>query len=371
MADRRVAREQVLAFRARAHALDERRSTRQVGDVVCRAGIQDTPPGNADVALAARLDIDAPFAADAVAKKRLVCTWSLRGAPHVLAPADFALFTLGACPADAASFQTLGMLAKHDQLDPVEKAMMAALAGKPKAKGEVSATVTATVPRELSPWCRGCNVHHPSDTVFRAAPLLGRIVLTSTSPVMLTRAKSWLGADATGSVVALRTELLLRYLRCYAPTTAAHFAEWAGIGRADAKQRWAAVADALVPVAAGKKAFVLEEDLDALEHAEPVNGVRLLPSKDVYLQARDRDLLLPDKAQRTSVFTILGGPGVVLVDGAPAATWRGKGRVARYEITVQPLRKLTKREEAEIGNEAQRVAHVRGHEEALTRTVPS
>lgn len=100
MADRRVTREQVLAYRAVAHSLDERRPAKHLLDVVGACGIRDTPPGNADVSLAARLDIDAPTAADAVATKKLALTWSLRGAPHLLRPDDLAVFTLGAKPAD-------------------------------------------------------------------------------------------------------------------------------------------------------------------------------------------------------------------------------------------------------------------------------
>ena len=102
-------------------------------------------------------------------------------------------------------------------------------------------------------WCDACRVHHPRESVFRAAPLLGRLVLNSTAPVLLARAETWLGADAGGDGDALRIELLRRYLHCYAPTTSGHFAEWAGITTSDAKQRWAAVADALVEVQGVRK----------------------------------------------------------------------------------------------------------------------
>ncbi len=144
--------------------------------------------------------------------------------------------------------------------------MVAVIGSKPRPKGEVSAAVTASVPAELAPWCPGCKVHHPSESVFRAAPLLGRLVLTSTAPVLLAKAKTWLGANAEGDIDVLRT-VLRHYLHCYAPTTSGHFAEWAGITNSDAKERWRAVSDALVPVQGERKGFVLEEDLDALEQS--------------------------------------------------------------------------------------------------------
>lgn len=362
MADRRVDRSQVLAFRARRHSLAERRGRADLLDVVGSCGIQDTPPGNADVALAARLDLDGPVVADAVASKQLVITWSLRGAPHLFPRCDLAVFTLGARPAEG-TLQALWAQPEHALVE-VERAMVAALRW-PRTKAEVSGAVTRAVPADLAPYCKSCAVNHPHESVFRAAPLLGRIVLTGTAPVTLARAAMWLGVDAIGDIEALRTELLLRYLRCYAPTTSGHFAEWVGTTKSDAKARWTALADAVVPVDVGKRAYVLQEDLDALVGAEPVGGVRLLPSKDVYLQARDRELLLPDKANRRAVFTMIGGPGVVLVDGEPAGVWRGAAKGKRYELRWRPFAETDKGVAAAVAEEAERVARARGHQSAM------
>lgn len=362
MADVRVHREQVLAFRAAAHSLDRRRPAEALLDVAAACGVQDTPPGNADVSLAARLDIDGPVVEQAVAGKELVLTWSLRGAPHLVPPHDLPVFTLGARPGDG----TLGALWGEPEhaLVEVEKAMVTVIGPEPRPKGEVSAAVTASVPPELAPWCRSCQVHHPRESVFRAAPLLGRLVLTSTAPVLLATAEQWLGANAAGDVDALRRELLRRYLRGYAPTTPGHFADWAGITRTDARERWTALAGSLVPVHAGRRGFVHEEDLDALIRPSPPTGVRLLPAKDAFLQARDRDLVFPDPFQRKAVFPTLGGPGVVLHESLPVGTWRGTAKSNRYEVTVTPFTTLPEPVWAELEEEAQRAARVRGRPDA-------
>ncbi|HVE45856.1 MAG TPA: crosslink repair DNA glycosylase YcaQ family protein [Acidimicrobiales bacterium] len=359
MGERRVSREQVLSFRAAAQSLDRRRPARKLLEVVGACGIQDTPPGNADVSLAARLDIEGPVVEEAVTSKKLALAWSLRGAPHVFPSTDFAVFTLAARPADD-TLEALWHQPANALID-VEKAMVAVIGSQPRLKGEVSEAVTARVPAELAPWCRQCKVNHPSESVFRGAPLLGRLLLTSTAPVMLVKAKTWLGAEAKGDVEALRSELLRRYLHCYAPTTSGHFAEWAGIAKSDAKQRWSAVADDLVPVRADRKAFVLEEDLETLERLPACTGVRLVPAKDAFIQARDRDLLFPEPPDRKAVFPILGGPGVVLHEALPVATWRGAAKGRRYEVTVGCFRAIAKTVWAEIEAEAERVAHVRGH----------
>jgi len=109
---------------------------------------------------------------------------------------------------------------------------------------------------------------------------------------------------------------------------------------------------------------VLDEDLDALDHPPASAGTRLIPAKDAFLQARDRDVLFPDPAHRKAVFPTLGGPGVVLNEALPVGTWRGAARGRRYEVTVAAFATLDKAVWADIEAEVERVAHVRGHDVA-------
>ena len=353
-----ITREQVLAFRARRQGLTQRRGLTALVAVASVCGVQDTPPGNADVSLAARLQVHEPVAAKAVAEGRLVLTWSLRGAPHLLAPVDLAVFTLGALPAPG----TRAALWRQpeDALEVVEEAMFSALAS-PMSKGELSTAVTQSVAPEYAPYCRGCDVHHPSESIFRAAPLLGRIVLTSTAPVLLARAATAGVAPSgmTDGLADLQAELLRRYLRVYAPTTPAHFADWAGIARSDAKQRWTALAEGLVRVGNG---FALEEDVEDLRDGAPAEGVRLLPAKDAWLQARDRDLLFPTKADRGDVYKTIGGPGVVLAGGQPVGVWRAAAKGRRLTIRWRPFDGWM---HVDLDDEAQRVAEARGLADAV------
>jgi hypothetical protein len=360
MAERRVSRAQVLAYRAAAQSLHRRRPAAALCDVAGACGVQDTPPGNADVALAARLELDEPVVEHAVAAKDLVLTWSVRGAPHLVPPADFPVFTIGARPADG----TLEKLWRQpeESLAQVERAMVSVIGAEPRPKGDVSEAVTQLLPSELTPWCASSKVHHPNESVFRAAPLLGRLVLTSTAPVLLAKASDWLGADAGGDVDAERVELLRRYVHCYAPTTASHFAEWTGITKPDASERWKLLAGELVAVKGDRKGFVLEQDLEALTDPPAAEGVRLLPAKDAFLQARDRDVLFPDPLHRKAVFPTIGGPGVVLYQATPIGTWRGAVRGKAYEITATPFTSLTKAVWGDIEAEAERVARVRGRQ---------
>ena len=124
------------------------------------------------------------------------------------------------------------------------------------------------------------------------------------------------------------------------------------------------MAGELVAVDGDGKGYVLQDDLDALEEPPPPTGVRLVPAKDAFLQARDRDVLFPDPANRKAVFPTLGGPGVVLHEALPVATWRGAAKGKRYEVTVAPFKTMTRAVWSEVAAEAQRVARVRGRETA-------
>ena len=73
-----VTTRQALAFRVTRHHLAERLGPKQVEDAAV-VGLQDTPPGTAGLALAARADA-APEALD-----ELVLVPSIRGAPMAVA----------------------------------------------------------------------------------------------------------------------------------------------------------------------------------------------------------------------------------------------------------------------------------------------
>src|SRR5688572_2746130 len=90
-ADLSVTRAQAVAFRVARHHLRERAGDAETAAVV---GLQDTPPGAAALALAARADV-APEALD-----ELVLVPSVRGAPLAVAGRDLAVFTAGLAPPD-------------------------------------------------------------------------------------------------------------------------------------------------------------------------------------------------------------------------------------------------------------------------------
>ncbi|WP_372339079.1 DNA glycosylase AlkZ-like family protein [Actinoplanes sp. RD1] len=81
---------------------------------------------------------------------------------------------------------------------------------------------------------------------------------------------------------------------------------------------------------------------------------------DPLLQARDREVLVPDRARQKEVWRALGNPGVLLVDGEIAGVWRAKtaGR-KRVDLTVSAFGALPARTRRAVEEEAGVVARAR------------
>lgn len=151
----------------------------------------------------------------------------------------------------------------------------------------------------------------------------------------------------------LRRELARRYLHVFGPTTPQAFATWAGIRDAEARATFDSLSRSLTPVRTPiGGAWILARDEPAFrEQARPPAAARLLPSGDAYflLQGADRELLVPDVAQRNALWTSRVWPGAVLADGEIVGTWRR----AQARLSVEPWRRLSRAEREAVETEAQ------------------
>jgi hypothetical protein len=150
-----------------------------------------------------------------------------------------------------------------------------------------------------------------------------------------------------------RRELARRYLHVYGPTTSEGFAKWAGIGTVEGRAAFDTLRRSLLAVRTPiGDAWILARDEAAIrEPAGASAAARLLPSGDAYwlLQRRDRELLVPDPAQRAELWTPRVWPGAVLVGGEIVGTWRR----AQEKLAIDPWRRLTPAERAAVEAEAQ------------------
>jgi Winged helix DNA-binding domain len=384
-----TARRQVLAFRLRRQHLVRRLSAARLGDATAACSVRNSPPGSAPVALLARVNgVSEDRVSAALSDRRLVEVHGPRLVPALVPPEDMAVFTVGGIGSDDASLgETFSKVnAKRlaeadirptDALAVVVAAARVELAGGARAKGELSAAMTARLPESMSLWCEVCGSRHVDEVLFRLPGAVGVYCIAPRSgrEVRYVLVDEWLGREipAVGSPAARDAgrELLRRFLRCYGPATPGDFADWTRIGAADARQRFAELADDLREVRwDDRTGWVLRDDVAELRGARAPSGVRLLPPGDPYLLARDRATLIPDPSNRKLVWLPVGSPGTLVVDGEIVATWRSqkKGTVLRVQISYfdRPIATAA----APVEREARLLAEMRGCQSAEVTQQP-
>jgi hypothetical protein len=354
-----LTRRQVIDFRLVRHGLVKRFGPNgaQAAAVV---GLQDTPPGTAALALAARADV-APEALD-----ELVLVPSIRGAPLAVAERDLGVFTAGLEPPDeeaakavvGSAWRSLDGIGAMEALDRVSQAVYESLRDGPRARDDFHQALRERLPDELLWWCKGCGSRHVHPSLWRATGIRGVLAIV--------------GREGRSAVFGLPpkaatledpgAELARRFLRAYGPARPKLLADWAGLARSHADALWERTGP-LVSVdidGPGAKAWALAEDAAALTSQAQPDGVRLLPNLDPLNAGRDRDLLVPDPVLRKRIWTAIGGPGTVLIAGEVAGLWRPAKKGRNLLVTVEPLGKLTSATTDELAGEIERIAPFRG-----------
>lgn len=316
-----VTRSQILAFHRGVGSLDERlppgqRSLRRVA----WAGLQDSMPRAALLSIHARVEGTRPTTWE---DPSLVQLWGPRFNVYVVAERDRAAFTLGRRSDRPSARQRAEDLAARLQTLLDGTSMSDREAGE--ALGE-------------------------DHNQLRYAAPTGTVVIR------------WEGArrPTIRTVPApdvdpfeARLDLARRYLHVFGPTTPEAFTGWAGLRGKGGAVAFDAIQDELLPVRTplGDR-WVLARDEDALR-ADPGPGApaRFLPSGDAYylLQGDDREMLVPDAAQRGELWTSRVWPGALLVGGDIVGTWRRK----QGTVSIQTWRRLTRAERDEVEAEAQ------------------
>ena len=330
-------RKRVLAYRFAA----------QTGAAVLDIGVQDTGPDGAPWALTLRDE----------APDDLVYAWTIRGAPHAYRRKDIAEVAAATRPfseADAGKriFDANTPLRKAgiSPLDALARTAdeMREIVQSPMVKGEVSQALTAKLPEEYVRFCRPCNATHPYEQTFRLAALQAGLELEpGTSPPVLRPIEGWSGPAAKASD---RFDVIRGYLRLLGPAKPAHVASYLDSPVSEVKARWPA--DAIDT----EHGSILEADSKALTKAKSTS-LRLLGPFDLYLQARDRELLVPDEKRRKQLWPTLGRPGAVVRGGEIVATWRPKTAGKKLTINVEPWAPL---DTDAVEVQAERLADFRG-----------
>ena len=316
----RLTRAQVLAFRRRVGALDERlprgrRSLRRAA----WAGLQDSMPRAALLSIHARVEGTTPASWEDTS---LVHLWGPRYHTYLIAARDVAVFTLGRLPDEAGALRVAEELAAR---------LHRHLAGARTRYGDAGSAL-------------GMNPNR-----LRYAAATGTVLIRldgARQPIVWTVPRPEVDPHDA------RLELARRYLHIFGPTTAEAFAEWAGMSPRQGVAAFDGLRRSLTAVRTPLgDSWILATDEQAFRAAPgPAASARLLPSGDAYflLQGRDRELLVPDASRRGALWTPRVWPGGVLVDGEIVGTWRrGLGTV-----TIQTWHRLSRTARNAVESEA-------------------
>ena len=360
-----ITREQILQFRVRAQQLDA--ESRAIADVaVLDFGVQDTGPDGGLWALAIRgVDVSA------LSTDELATAWTLRGAPHIYRRADlpgvaaatwpFSNADAGKRIFDAAKPLRQAGIGNLDALDAVAAAMRS-IVTQPMVKGDVSTRLTPLMDEPYRRFCRACNAVHLYEQTFRLAALRAGLELQAgTSPPVMQPIP---GFDGPAATVPDDLHVIRGYLRLLGPATPKQVADFLDASLKDVKARWPS--DAVEVSVESEARWALAADVDAMMGG-PVRATRLLGPFDLFLQAKDRSLLVDDPTRAKAMWPALGRPGGVLVDGDIAGMWRPRKSGSKLNMQVELWSHDTPSARESISAEAERLSAFRSARLGMVR----
>ena len=360
-------RYEALARRLAVQQLDRSPGPRPLTDAhVLDLGVQDTGREGASWALVNRgVPVESPAAL--AQDPGLALVWTLRGAPHFYRRTDLRGVVDATAPYDDADARRRTLDA-HRPLTAVGVGMreglgvvaaaLAEIVHEPMVKGDVSGALNARLPAEYQRWCVPCGAQHVYEMPFRLAALAAGLELEpGTSPPVLRPVPDWDRTPGLGDSGRAPAHLRVvdAYLRLCGPSTPPAVAAFLEMPPALVKAHWPVAAE-LVEVE-GAAAHGLP---GGPEPAATDGLVRLLGPFDLWLQARDRELVLPDRARHKALWPTLGRPGAVLVGVDLIGTWRPKASGRKLALTVDAWAPVPPAVRALVEEQAERLGAHRG-----------
>jgi hypothetical protein len=351
----KVTRDQVLRFRHHAQGLAG--GVPSDDAAILDLGVQDT-----GMPQAARWALD--LRGCHIPDEELTYAWTVRGAPHAYRRREIAEVAAATAPyeeADAAKrvFDAARPLKAADiaVLDALEEIadQLRDIVRESTVKGEVSAELTRRLDDPYLRTCRPCQAIHAYEQPFRFACLRAGLELEpDTSPPVLRPIPGWQGPAARCPAHLDPVRAALRLLGPATPKLVAGYLD------APAKVVTAHWPQDVVRVEVdGTARDILAEDADVLAAPPRADGVvRLLGAFDLFLQSRDRELIVPVEARRRQLWRTLGRPGAVLIGHEIAGTWRLRSSGRKLRLAVD-LWDGSDRPDT-VDDEAERLAAFRG-----------
>ena len=338
---------QALAWRMKRHMLDPIGG--QPADEVVRrlCGVQAQVASSAELAVRVRQKASKPGdVGRALADGRLIKTWAMRGALHLLTPEEGgALLSLMASGRswELPSWQRyFGMKVEH--WDVLRAAVRQALDSRALTREDLVAAIVAEPGLDHL----GDELRSGWGTLFKPLAWQGELVYGPSDGNRVTFVRPEVASSRWGGVPdpdEAAPTVIRSYLATYGPATPANLRNWLSRGRIGARQvrSWFAhLGDQLAEVDLdGERAYVRAEDVDELAVTEPTSAVRLLGGFDQYVLGPGTDDGRVVSAARRSAVSKQAGwiSPVVVAGGVVCGTWgvdRSTVRIDWFQENGQP-----------------------------------
>ena len=355
----RVTWAQALGWRMQRQLLDPMGSLSVVETVRRLGGVQAQVASSADLAVRVRRGASRAGEVNrALAEGRLIKTWAMRGALHLLTPEEGGAFLsiLAAGRSwELPSWQRyFGMRAEH--WDALRAVVRDALAGPPLTREELIAAIVEE--RRLSHLAE--ELRSGWGTLFKPLAWQGELCygpsqgtrVTFTRPDVVSA--RWAGVPAPDDAAPI---VISAYLAAYGPATTDNLRNWLARGRVNIRRLrgWvAALGDRLAEVDVdGEAVWVRVEDQGELVAARPSEAVRLLPGFDAYvLGPGTDDGRVVSPARRAAVSRQAGWISPVIVaGGVVSGTWeldRDAARISWFREGGRVPRRMLEAEVARL-----------------------
>lgn len=380
-----ITAEQIRGYRLCAHHLENKLPLNRMLEAAGACGLQNTPPGAWQTALFNRLDGCTTDALDNAlySEKTLLQAWSYRGVPVVFptGQSDVFLTPLIAQKNEQPWIYTLGIsgaleylqMPFDDLLLRTKKAALYLDSHTIKSKEALDQTLADIIQQELPKdkqalWRAPSMYGKPGKQTVGGAAVSFLLRPCSFNSLVVfgkrqgisptfTSFKNWVGR-APNPIADAKKKLVRNFLHCYGPATAECFMSWLGCSKRQANRLWGSVLDELSPVEVeGKTRYILSADYKDLLSAKTNNEkLILLGPHDPYLDLRDREVVLANKAHQKTLWQYISNPGAVLKGGRVIGVWKASKLKDKLDVSITMWESTTGKEQKHLKQLAEEYA---------------
>ena len=302
--------------------------------------------------------------AKALADRRLVRSWAMRGTLHLFAAEDVP--TVAAALGGKDNWRRPAWLRWFGVTEPEMDALIDTIGevlddGRPKTRAELADEIGARLGKKagallLGSWGSALKVASDRHYLVQSAE--------DDAGVRFVRASRWIKGWRDEDEHEALGKLAWRYLAAYGPATLRELLRWWGVSRVSVMRPIIErLGDALTEVDVDETlAYVRTEDLPSIEATRPTRGsVRLVGGFDSFIVGAGlREQLVPAKHLKRVSRTAGWISPVVLVDGVAAGVWDARRSGSGLAITIEPFAEPAARLRASIESAAREVGRVQG-----------